>query len=90
MHDLSEITLKKLAGDVTYRRGLDYFKSGAVEEIRIKGNIISATVIDSMPYQVTVTRSILTTMKSGRKWQNRLAPRHQSVTSRQKVICLKN
>ena len=57
MRDLSEPTLKKLAGDVTYRRGLDYFKSGAVEEIRIKGNIISATVMGSMPYQVKLRLS---------------------------------
>lgn len=52
MKTLSEATIKQLAGDQTFTRGLQVFNQGRVGELAIHGTEISASVSDTLNYRV--------------------------------------
>ncbi len=52
MKVLSEASIKTLAGDAAYQRGLDYYNNGAVSNLEIDDTIVKAHVHGTNIYQV--------------------------------------
>ncbi len=52
---LNEAVLRRLAEDLVYRRGLDYFSHGHVESLEVAGNQVRAIVRGERSYQVALT-----------------------------------
>lgn len=53
---ISESSLKKLAGEAYYERGLGYFREGAVERLVSHGDRITARVAGTDVYSVKLWR----------------------------------
>ncbi len=52
MKVISEASIKTLAGDASYERGLAYYNNGKVFDFQIKDQHVAAMVEGSMPYRV--------------------------------------
>ena len=54
---ITDATIRVMAGDRYYKRGVEYFNRGLVESIEQYGNTIQATVSGTEDYAVTLTAS---------------------------------
>jgi uncharacterized Zn finger protein len=52
---LNDMVLRRLAGEATYQRGLDYFSHGHVESLEDRGGNVYAVVRGSQDYAVTLS-----------------------------------